>query len=141
MRYIFFSPFHKISILMKKVLFSVLAVCACVTVFAQQRMAPGTTRPAPSLTRMHSRTAPISDRRPAPSAKIIMDTLALYNNYDSLLFQSSAVYKYGILHDSGFVFGMNAYSDNEFAEYFYTGFGGDTSVEIIGVYSAWAGVA
>lgn len=131
---------------MKKVLFSLLAVCATCTVFAQ-RVVPGTNRILSTATaRILSVPAPKgSNSLSLGKTTAMFDSLDLYNNYDSLLFQSSALYGYGVKtpNDSGFVFGMNAFGDNEFAEYFAPGYNtasmGDTSITIIGVYSAWGG--
>ncbi|MDR3678943.1 MAG: T9SS type A sorting domain-containing protein [Flavipsychrobacter sp.] len=128
---------------MKKTLLSLLALCAGFAVFAQ-RVEPGTTKPTSSLTRAHA-TSLMSRNNNLTAAKTTYvntaDTFYLYNNYDSLLFDSSALYAYGVNSpaDSGYVFGTNAYGDNGFAEYFYGGYGADTSIDIIGVYSDWGG--
>lgn len=129
---------------MKKVLFSILALCGGCSMFAQERMAPGAVRPAPSTERVHSvfLNKRSNDLSAARTTTInTADTLYLYNNYDSLLFDSAALYGYGLVTpaDSGYVFGINAYGDNGFAEYFYPGYQSDTSVDIIGVYSSWGG--
>lgn len=67
------------------------------------------------------------------------DTLNYYNNYDSLLFANSVAYSYGTNADSGYLFGMNAFGDNGFAEYFSVNYPNDTSVQVIGVMTDWAG--
>ncbi len=129
---------------MKKLLCILLAATAGTTTVVAQRVALNSVRPVPSATRVHSSVT--SANAPFGSAKttnvITTDTMFLQNNYDSLLFQNSALYAYGVVTaaDSGYTFGTNAYGDNGFAEYFYTGYQPDTSIEIIGVVSDWGGV-
>jgi hypothetical protein len=124
---------------MKTVFFSLLALCAGFTV-SGQRMVPGTAKAAPSAARVHTISKQVTTGT-LPWGKTTADTMTLYNNYDSLLFQSSALYGYGVARpvDSGYVFGMNAYDDNSFAEYFFAPYQPDTTIKIIGVYSAWGG--
>jgi len=128
---------------MKKLLCLFLAATAVNMVHAQ-RVAPNSVRPVPSATRVHSSLT--SANAPFGVAKtttvITTDTMFLQNNYDTLLFQNSELYAYGVVTpaDSGYTFGTNAYGDNGFAEYFYPGYLSDTSIEIIGVVSDWGGV-
>ena len=65
------------------------------------------------------------------------DTMSFYHT-----FNAASIYTADLGNppfDSGYIFGHNVYGLNAFGNYFKTGFGGDTTIDIIGVQSFFTG--
>ncbi len=71
----------------------------------------------------------------------ISDTTILLNNYTQELFDTSAASYIDRVAptDSGYAFGTNALGTKGYAELFEFGYGGDTTINLIGVVSLWHG--
>lgn len=71
----------------------------------------------------------------------LSDTLNYLNNASTQLFDTSVVYTLDVVSpaDTGYLFGYNAFGSDAFAEKFDFDFAPDTTFQIIGIRSRWAG--